>query len=80
MNQTQNTRIKNLFNWGELSRLLSGTRSVVLKNKYPKKHEPFINDLCEAVRPVMVKHGYETADSIDTTRTPDTPNTPEAAE
>ena len=86
MNQTQNTtemtqstelnksakdRIKNLFNWGELSRLLSGTRSVVLKNKYPKKHEPFISDLCEAVKPVMIKHGYES---------PDTPITPEAVE
>jgi len=62
MNQTQINRIKSLFNWGELSRLLSGTRSVVLKDKYPKKHEPFINDLCDAVKPVLVKYGYEKAD------------------
>lgn len=63
MNQTQKIsrgtdRVKSLFNWGELSRLLSGTRSVVLKDKYPKKHEPFINDLCNAVKPVLVKYGY----------------------
>lgn len=65
MNQTQKIsrvtdRVKSLFNWGEISRLLAGTRSVVLKDKYPKKHEPFINDLCDAVEPVLVKHGYLT--------------------
>lgn len=59
------SRIKSLFNWGELSRLLSGTRSVVLKDKYPKKHEPFINDLCDAVKPVLIKYGYEAPDTSE---------------
>lgn len=56
-NQTQINRIKSLFNWGELSRLLSGTRSVVLKDKYPKKHEAFISDMLEAAKQVLINHG-----------------------
>ncbi len=51
-------RIKSLFNWGELSRMLAGTRAVVLKNKYPKKHDAFIQDLTESTRQVLVRHGH----------------------
>jgi len=34
-----------LINWGELSRQLAGSRSVVTKNRMPKKHEPKVNEL-----------------------------------
>jgi hypothetical protein len=32
------TKVNNLINWGELSRILSGSRSVVSNNRTPKKH------------------------------------------
>ena len=31
-------KVNNLINWGELSRILSGSRSVVSNNRTPKKH------------------------------------------
>jgi len=34
-----------LINWGELSRQLAGSRSVVTKNRMPKKHEKKVNEL-----------------------------------
>ena len=40
--------IKELINWGELSRMLSGSRQTVRKNKIPKIHQPFIEDLLKA--------------------------------
>lgn len=58
-------RIKSLFNWGELSRMLAGTRAVVLKNKYPKKHDVFIQDLTESTRQVLIRHGYLPAPDCD---------------
>jgi hypothetical protein len=48
---------KDFLNWAKLSRTLSGTSRVVLKNKYPKKHEPFIKELIEAVETVLKKYG-----------------------
>jgi len=38
-------KINNLINWGELSRILSGSRTVVSQNRMPKKHEPKVNEL-----------------------------------
>ncbi|HZJ74029.1 MAG TPA: hypothetical protein VFC87_04435 [Perlabentimonas sp.] len=38
-------QIDKLINWGELSRLLAGSRSVVTKNRMPKKHEHKVNEL-----------------------------------
>lgn len=38
-------RIDKLINWGELSRQLAGSRSVVTKNRMPKKHENKVNEL-----------------------------------
>ena len=38
-----------LINWGGLSRTLSGSRSVVTKNRKPKKHEKAVNDLIQAI-------------------------------
>lgn len=46
---------KDLLNWGELSRMLSGSRQTVRKNKIPKIHEPFINDLTKAMDKVISK-------------------------
>lgn len=46
---------ENLINWGELSRLLAGSRQTVRKNKIPKVHEPFVNDLIKAMDKVISK-------------------------
>ena len=43
------TTMKNLINWGELSRILSGNRSVVTKNRMPKKHEKKVDALKKAI-------------------------------
>ena len=38
-----------LINWGELSRLLAGSRMTIRKNKIPKKHQKFIGELIEVI-------------------------------
>lgn len=40
---------KNLINWGELSRILSGSRQTVRKNSIPKIHKEFISELLQAI-------------------------------
>jgi len=50
-------RAKNLFNWGEISRMLSGTRCVIRKTSIPKVHEPIITEMVQAVDDVLKKHG-----------------------
>ena len=47
---------KELINWGELSRMLSGSRQTVRKNKIPKIHQPFIDDLLKAMNKVIEKN------------------------
>lgn len=42
--------MENLINWGELSRLLAGSRSVVTKNRMPKKHEQAVADLVAVLK------------------------------
>jgi hypothetical protein len=42
--------IDKLINWGELSRQLAGSRSVVTKNRMPKKHEDKVNELRAKVK------------------------------
>lgn len=39
-----------VINWGEISRILSGNRSVVTKNRMPKKHEDKVNELRQLIR------------------------------
>lgn len=46
---------KELINWGELSRLLAGSRQTVRKNKIPKIHQPFVDDLIKAMNKVIKK-------------------------
>ena len=46
---------EDLLNWGELSRMLSGSRQTVRKNKIPKIHKPFIDDLLKAMNKVIKK-------------------------
>lgn len=46
---------KDLLNWGGLSRLLSGSRQTVRKNKIPKIHQPFINELLKMMDSVIKK-------------------------
>ena len=50
-------KTKNLFNWGEISRLFSGTRSVIRRNSIPKVHEPIINEIVESAHEILKKHG-----------------------
>ena len=45
MESTNLNKTDNLINWGELSRQLAGSRSVVTKNRMPKKHEKKVNEL-----------------------------------
>jgi hypothetical protein len=40
---------ENLINWGELSRILSGTRSVVTKKRMPKKYEKQVSELLASI-------------------------------
>jgi hypothetical protein len=44
------SNIENLINWGELSRILAGTRSVVTKSRIPKKHQEKVNELITALQ------------------------------
>jgi hypothetical protein len=46
---------KELINWGELSRLLAGSRQTVRKNKIPKIHQEFVDDLIKAMNKVIKK-------------------------
>jgi len=48
-------KAENLLNWGELSRMLSGSRQTVRKNKIPKIHQPFIDELITAMNKVISK-------------------------
>lgn len=41
--------MENLINWGELSRILAGSRSVVTKNRMPKKYKQSVTDLIAAL-------------------------------
>ena len=50
---------EDLLNWGELSRMLSGSRQTVRKNKIPKIHKPFIDDLLKEMNKVIKKQNYE---------------------
>lgn len=40
-------QIDKLINWGELSRLMAGSRSVVTRKRIGKKHEVKVNELRE---------------------------------
>lgn len=44
-----------VINWGELSRLLSGSRQTVRKNKIPIKHKPIVNELINTIDAVLSK-------------------------
>jgi hypothetical protein len=39
-----------VINWGEISRILSGNRSVVTKKRMPKRHEENVNELRQLIR------------------------------
>jgi len=55
----KNTDNKDLLNWGELSRMLSGSRQTVRRNKIPKIHQKFIDDLLKAINEVINKRNNE---------------------
>jgi len=45
------------FNWGEISRKFSGTRSVIRKDSIPDVHEPIITEAVTAFDSILKKHG-----------------------
>ena len=48
-------KAEDLINWSELSRFLAGSRQTVRKNKIPKIHQPFIDELIKAMDKVIKK-------------------------
>jgi hypothetical protein len=50
---------QDLINWGELSRLLSGSRQTVRKNSIPKIHQPVVDELLTAVDSILSKEAKE---------------------
>ena len=48
-------KANDIINWGQLSRLLSGSRQTVRKNKIPIKHQPIVNELIDAIVAVLSK-------------------------
>ena len=48
-------KAEDLINWGELSRLLSGSRQTVRKNSVPKIHEPFVSGLLKTINKELSK-------------------------
>lgn len=50
-------KAENLINWGELSRLLCGSRFTMRKNKIPKKHRPKVQAILDAVAKVINDRG-----------------------
>jgi len=52
---TEEIKSEDLINWGELSRMLSGSRQTVRKNKIPKIHQLFVDDLIKAMNKVIKK-------------------------
>ena len=48
-------KASDIINWGQLSRLLSGSRQTVRKNKIPIKHQPIVNELTKAIDAVLSK-------------------------
>ena len=48
-------KANDIINWGQLSRMLSGSRQTVRKNKVPIKHQPIVNELINAIDAVLSK-------------------------
>lgn len=59
MPKQQTRTASDLFNWGEISRQFSGTRSVIRKNSIPKVHQPVIEEMIQAVDGVLKSHGVK---------------------
>ena len=60
---------QDLINWGELSRILSGSRMTIRKNKVPKVHQPVIDELLSAIDGVLSKAGSARQKENKTTTT-----------
>lgn len=60
---------QDLINWGELSRLLSGSRMTIRKNKVPKVHQPVIDELLSAIDSILSKAGSARQKENKTTTT-----------
>jgi len=55
--KTKIEKRKKIFNWGEISRIFSGTRSVIRHDSIPKVHEPIINEIIDAVDGILKREG-----------------------
>jgi hypothetical protein len=49
--------VAKFFNWGEISRKFSGTRSVLRATFISDVHEPIITEMVQAVHDVLKKYG-----------------------
>jgi len=49
-----------LINWAEVSRLLSGNRSVVTKKRMPEKHKQTVKELLDLVSQWYSEHASQT--------------------
>lgn len=45
----ESNNVDSLINWGEVSRRLSGSRCVILRNKIPQKHVEKVEKLRSAI-------------------------------
>jgi hypothetical protein len=50
---------ENLLNWGEMSRILSGSRCSLTKKRIPKKHEKSIKDLLSKIQTWYNEHNLK---------------------
>jgi len=48
-------KAEDIINWGELSRILSGSRQTVRKNNIPKIHKEFVSNLLKSIDKVLNK-------------------------
>lgn len=52
-----------LINWGEVSRMLSGSRHTIRKNKVPKIHQAAVNELTKFTSQWIEKHQKKTGEN-----------------
>ena len=48
--------INKIINFGEISRIFSGTRSVISANRMPKIHKDKVNELKDLIKKWLLKH------------------------
>jgi len=52
-------KIKKIINWSELSRTLTGNRTLIRANKYPKKYRDVVSQMIDAIETIIKKYHEE---------------------